>query len=1316
MATVLPTKSYARIPSVFNLPDLIEVQLTSFKRLKDDGLTELFEEISPIESYNKGMKLYFPSSSPESKQWNLKYWFDAPKHSIDECVERDMTYASPLYVTVLLAGPDIPEPKTSDIFLGEFPEMTEKGTFIINGTERVVVSQLIRSPGVYFEAPTDRATGQRMAMAKLIPDRGAWMEFETKKNDSLILKFNRKKTVPITIFLRALAAMSDGLDHSPFKTGSDEELMAIFADVDNNPDRLSIPSTMRLEPPWNKENYPGAHSVAEMALLEFFKRMRPGEPVTLDNARAFMLEQLFDQRHYDLERVGRYKLNQKLDLTAHIPVTHRTITAFDIVYIVRRMILINNEKEDKDDIDHLGNRRVKTVGELIQNKLRIGLRRMERVIKERMSIRSDQEPATPSSLVNIRPVVASLREFFGSSQLSQFMDQTNPLAELRHKRTLSALGPGGLRRERAGFDVRDVHHSHYGRICPIETPEGPNIGLIGRLANYARVNPYGFIETPYRRVLKALQSDDPRLLGRKLRESEPLVDETTGEVIAEKDARIVKSMLPAIKKLKRTIFIVPFVSADVDYLSADAEDKFVIAQANTPLTPDAEFAEVKNISCRYHSDFVLQGAEAIQYMDVAPQQVVGISASLIPFLEHDDANRALMGSNMMAQAVPLIAPEIPLISTGMERFAAIDSGQVMIADEDGVVVSVTGDKIVVKGEKSGELRTYTLRKYHRSNQSTCIDQRPAVVKGQFVHKNTVLADSSSTVQGYLALGQNVVVAFLSWEGGNFEDAILISEKLVQDDRFTSVHIEKYEVEARDTKLGPEEITRDIPNVGDDAIRNLDEEGIIRIGAEVGANDILVGKITPKGEKELTPEERLLRAIFGEKSRDVKDTSLRMPHGERGIVVDVKKFTRDDNIELSAGVDVMVRVSVAQHRKITAGDKMAGRHGNKGVVSRVVSVEDMPFLADGTPVDIILNPLGVPGRMNIGQVLEMHLGWAAYRLGFVAETPVFDGASEGEIEGELARAWLIDEAWREVGEDAWKWLKQDEYDPQSIKDDDEVRLMYLEGWLEGEKVDLLQLRSEPGYARRQVLTKWLKEKGFKPQDVLQFEDTLATPDADARNDKAIDCCLRIWLKKYGIDTKNKSASEVRTMAEKHVLDTGEPLPILGKQALRDGKTGYLYDQPVTVGVMTMLKLHHLVEDKVHARSTGPYSLVTQQPLGGKAQFGGQRFGEMEVWALEAYGAAYTLQEMLTVKSDDVQGRVSTYESIVKGEQIQEPSLPASFRVLVKELQSLGLAVEAVMDNGEIIRFGKDEERARPVKMGTGLLSIGGDYEELPTGLL
>ena len=1313
MATVMPTKSYARIPSVFNLPDLIEVQLTSFKRLKDEGLIELFEEISPIESYNKGMKLYFPSTSPETKQWGLKFWFEAPKHSIDECVERDMTYASPLYVKVLLAGTDVPEPKTSDIFLGEFPEMTEKGTFIINGSERVVVSQLIRSPGVYFEAGQDRATGHRMAMAKLIPDRGAWMEFETRKNDSIILKFNRKKTVPITIFLRALAAVNDMLGDSPLKTGTDEELMAVFADVDNNPDRMSIASTMRQEPPWNKENYPGAHSIADMALLEFFKRMRPGEPVTMENARNFMQEQLFDHRHYDLERVGRYKLNQKLDLTEHIPVTHRTITAFDIVYIIRRMILINNEKVDKDDIDHLGNRRVKTVGELIQNKLRIGLRRMERVIKERMSIRSDQEPATPASLVNIRPVVASLREFFGSSQLSQFMDQTNPLAELRHKRTLSALGPGGLRRERAGFDVRDVHHSHYGRICPIETPEGPNIGLIGRLANFARVNEYGFIETPYRRVAKVLSSDDPRLVGRKLRET--LTDEKTGEVIAEKDTRITKSMLPAIKKLKRAIFIVPFVTDEVDYLSADAEDKFIIAQANTPLTPDAEF-DVTSISCRYHSDFVSHGPENVQYMDVAPQQVVGISASLIPFLEHDDANRALMGSNMMAQAVPLVAPEIPLISTGMEQYAAIDSGQVLVAEEEGTVISVTGDRVVVKGV-SGMLRTYTLRKYHRSNQSTCIDQRPAVVKGQIVQKNQVLADSSSTVQGHLALGQNVVVAFLSWEGGNFEDAILISEKLVQDDRFTSVHIEKYEVEARDTKLGPEEITRDIPNVGEDAIRNLDEEGIIRIGAEVNANDILVGKITPKGEKELTPEERLLRAIFGEKSRDVKDTSLRMPHGERGIVVDVKKFTREDNIELSAGVDVMVRVSVAQHRKITAGDKMAGRHGNKGVVSRVVPVEDMPFLADGTPVDIILNPLGVPGRMNIGQVLEVHLGWAAYRLGFIAETPVFDGADEMEIEAELARAWMIDEAWREVGEDAWAWLKQAEYDPTSIQDDDEVRLLYIGGWLESEKVDTLALRSDVTYARRQVLMKWLKEKGYKPDDILLFADAASTMETDALNRNAIDAGLRIWLGKHGVETKGKAPAAVRAMAEKYALDNNLALPILGKQLLRDGKSGQAYDQPVTVGVMTMLKLHHLVEDKVHARSTGPYSLVTQQPLGGKAQFGGQRFGEMEVWALEAYGAAYTLQEMLTVKSDDVQGRVSTYEAIVKGEQIQEPSLPASFRVLVKELQSLGLAVEAVMDTGDEIRFGKDEERARPVKMDTGLLGIGGDLGDgVPIGLL
>lgn len=1305
MPSVLKTKSYARIPVVFDLPNLIEVQIDSFKRLKSEGLADLFHEISPIESYNKGMKLYFPSRSPESEQWGLKFWFGEPKHSIEECVERDLTYASPLYVSVLLAGPDVPEPIKQDIFLGDFPEMTEKGTFIINGTERVVVSQLIRSPGVYFEAPVDRATGHRLAMAKLIPDRGAWMEFETRKNDYLILKFNRKRTVPITIFLRALAAVSDGLGDSPIKTGSDEEIIALFQDVDNNPDRLFIPSTIRQEPPWDLS---GVLTIGEAALIEFFKRMRPGDPATLENAREFLAEQLFDQRHYDLEKVGRYKLNQKLDLMDKIPMNHRTVTAWDVVYLVRRMIMINNEKEDKDDIDHLGNRRVKTVGELIQNKLRVGLRRMERVIKERMSIR-DQDQTSPVSLVNIRPVVAALREFFGSSQLSQFMDQTNPLAELRHKRTLSALGPGGLRRERAGFDVRDVHHSHYGRICPIETPEGPNIGLIGRLASYARVNEYGFIETPYRRVVKALSSNDPQLVGRKLAEN--LTDPETGEVILRQGERVTPEILPSIQKLNRsTIFVVPFVSEEVEYLSADAEDKFVIAQANTPLNEHNEFTETR-IMCRHHSDFRMSSPEAVNYMDVAPHQVVGISASLIPFLEHDDANRALMGSNMQAQAVPLVRPDIPIISTGMEAYAALDSGQVLIAEEDGDVVSVTGRQIVVRSESG--LHTYNLRKYQRSNQSTCIDQRPAVVKGQRVRKGDVLADSSSTVNGNLALGQNVVVAFLSWEGGNFEDAILISEKLVQDDRFTSVHIEKYEVEARDTKLGPEEITRDIPNVGEDAIKDLDEHGIIRIGAEVGPNDILVGKITPKGEKELTPEERLLRAIFGEKSRDVKDTSLRMPHGERGKVVDVKVFTREENSDLSAGVDMMVRVSVAQRRKITAGDKMAGRHGNKGVVSRVVPVENMPFLEDGTPVDIILNPLGVPGRMNIGQVLETHLGWAAQRLGFRAITPVFDGANEKEIEAELARAWIIDHAWKEAGERAWQWLKEQTYDPESIRDDDEVRLLYLEQELADHGYDVEKLSYDENYARWSWMEVWLQEHGYNPKDILVYEvHVTRDPQMIVKDQHAVTACLRLWLHENGIEVDAEADDQrVRQQAEAYMLESGNPMPIIGKVILLDGKTGMPYDQPVTVGVMTMLKLHHLVEDKVHARSTGPYSLVTQQPLGGKAQFGGQRFGEMEVWALEAYGAAYTLQEILTVKSDDVQGRVATYEAIVKNEPIEEPGIPASFRVLVKELQSLGLAVEAVMDSGEVIRFGKDEERVRPPKLETGLLALGEDLDEL-----
>jgi DNA-directed RNA polymerase subunit beta len=1111
------------------------------------------------------------------------------------------------------------------------------------------------------------------------------------------LRFNRKRIVPITIFLRALSTVNDGLGDSPLITGSDEELIEIFQDVDNNPDRMFITSTLSQEPEWNRDH---GETIAEAALLEFFRRMRPGDPATLDNAREFLEEQLFDQRHYDLEKVGRYKLNQKLDLYDHVSIQRRTITKWDIVNLVKRMIAINNGIVLADDIDHLGNRRAKTVGELIQNKLRIGLRRMERVIKERMSIR-DQEQLSPITLINIRPVVAALREFFGSSQLSQFMDQTNPLAELRHKRTLSALGPGGLRRERAGFDVRDVHHSHYGRICPIETPEGPNIGLIGRLASFARVNEYGFIETPYRRVHKVIRPAEP-LVGRLLRQD--LTHPKTGAVIASNQERITAKQETAIRKLNiEEIAVVPFVSDEVFYLSADVEDKFVIAQANTPLNDNAEFVRSR-VSSRYHSGFTFASPDNIDYMDVAPHQIVGISAALIPFLEHDDANRALMGSNMQAQAVPLIRPDIPQVSTGMEVFAARDSGQVIVAEENGEVISVTGNKVVVRN--GGGDRTYNLRKYQRSNQSTCIDQRPSVVKGQRISQGDVIADSSSTEGGELALGQNVTVAFLSWEGANFEDAIVISERLVQDDLYTSVHIEKYEIESRDTRLGAEEITRDIPNVGDEAIKDLDERGIIRIGAEVGPNDILVGKISPKGEKELTPEERLLRAIFGEKSRDVKDTSLRMPHGERGKVVDVKVFTREDNADLSAGVDMMVRVSVAQRRKITAGDKMAGRHGNKGVVSRVVPAEDMPFLIDGQPIDIILNPTGIPGRMNLGQVLETHLGWATSRLGFRAISPVFDGADELEIEGELARAWMIDKAWQEVGEESWKWLLETDFTPEAIKDDEEVRSLYLESWLGELGYDVYQIISDPIYARRSVLTEWLRQHGYVPEEILAFEgNTIPLHGREEQDKRAINACLRLWLEHIDPELKDVPEADLRQVTEATTAKTGIPIPVLGKQVLRDGKTGVPYDQPVTVGIMSIMKLHHLVEDKVHARSTGPYSLVSQQPLGGKAQFGGQRFGEMEVWALEAYGAAYTLQEMLTVKSDDVQGRVKTYEAIVKGEPIEEPSIPASFKVLVKELQSLGLAVEAVSDTGETIRFGKDEERARPPKITTGLLGLG-----------
>ena len=1295
LTTTQHTKSYARIPNVYPLPGFIDIQLDSFRRLKEYGIAELFDEISPIESFNHGMKLYFPSNSEEARENNLKFWFDKPKQSVDECVERDLTYSSPLYVSVLLAGPAVASPIRQDVFLGEFPEMTESGTFIINGSERVVVSQLIRSPGVYFEAQIDHSTGHRQAMAKLIPDRGAWMEFETRKNDYIILKFNRKRTVPITIFLRALAAVNDGIDESPIKEGTDEELLALFGDVDNNKDRKFIEATFKQEPVWDTSS---GMTIGELALIEFFKKMRPGDPVNLENAREFLEEQLFDQRHYDLERVGRYKLNQKLDLVERIPIQHRNVTKWDVVNLVRHMIEINNGTKEKDDIDHLGNRRVKTVGELIGNKLRIGLRRMERVIKERMSIH-DQEHVSPISLVNIRPVSSALREFFGSSQLSQFMDQNNPLAELRHKRTLSALGPGGLRRERAGFDVRDVHHTHYGRICPIETPEGPNIGLIGRLANYAKVNEYGFIETPYRRVFNFLYKDDERLIGRELREN---LSDKDGNVIAEQGTRVDEALFKKIQNLDvDKVLITPFVSDEVDYLSADAEDKFRIAQSNTRMKPNMEFDQ-KRISIRHYSEFTTTTAENIEYMDVSPQQVVGVSAALIPFLEHDDANRALMGSNMQAQAVPLINPDIPLVSTGMEQYAAIDSGQVLTAAEDGEVISVNAEQIIVQTDE-GTIHPYQLRKYQRSNQSTCIDQRPAVRKGQKIKKHQVLADSSSTVDGQLALGQNVVVAFVSWEGGNFEDAILISERVVMEDKFSSVHIEKYEHDALETKLGPEEITRDIPNVGDDAIKDLDDQGIIRIGAEVGPNDIIVGKITPKGEKELTPEERLLRAIFGEKSRDVKDNSLRMPHGERGKVVDVKVFTREDNADLNAGVNKRVRISVAQRRKLTAGDKMAGRHGNKGVVSRVVPVEDMPYLEDGTPVDIILNPLGVPGRMNIGQVLEVHLGWAALRLGFRAITPVFDGATEYEIESELARAWMLDTAWKEWGDKAWDWAHEQNLDTTTFVDDDEVRRAYVAEVFSERGIDMEDLNEEV-QLKHAVMSEWLRDHGYDPATIIDWSDVEPNaPTKLPKDEAAILACLRLWITSEDETPCSHDEAELRDQAAHISLRTGHPVPIVGKQVLMNGKSGEPFDQPVTVGVMTMLKLHHLVEDKVHARSTGPYSLVTQQPLGGKAQFGGQRFGEMEVWALEAYGAAYTLQEMLTVKSDDIQGRVATYEAIVKGNEIQDPGLPASFRVLVKELQSLGLAVEAVLDTGETIKFGKDEEKVKPPTLRGGLLT-------------
>ncbi|MBX3059722.1 MAG: DNA-directed RNA polymerase subunit beta [Anaerolineae bacterium] len=1303
----LPIKSYARMTDLLELPTLIDVQLNSFDQFISEGLAELFDEVSPIESFSGDLKLYFPSKHKETEGFDLKFWFGEPKYSVEECVERDMSYAAPLYVKALLYSTDLDQPIVQDIFMGDFPLMTQAGTFIINGTERVVVSQLIRSPGAYFEAQEERTTGRPLAMAKLIPDRGAWIEFETRKTDYLTVKFNRKRTVPVTLFLRALAAVNDGLNNPILHTGSDEELFALFEDVDTNGEHLYIQGSIEQEPPWNQDK-----PLAQQALIEFYKRMRPGDPPTLENAEQYLFEQLFDPRRYDLARVGRYKLNKRLNLKDLIPEEHRTLTQHDIVKVVRHMIRINNGLEGPDDIDHLGNRRVKTVGELLQAKLRVGLRRMERVVKERMSIR-DSETITPIALVNIRPVVAAVREFFGSSQLSQFMEQANPLAELTHKRTLSALGPGGLRRERAGFEVRDVHHSHYGRICPIETPEGPNIGLIGRLASYGRVNKYGFIETPYRRVYNTLPANSDDLEGHDAFTN--IVNPETGEIIVAADETITADHVAAIRQAGiDSISVKPFVTNEITYMSADEEDHYTIAQANARLDERGQFMD-RRISSRRNQQFRFSSVQRIDFIDVAPRQIVGVSAALIPFLDHDDANRALMGSNMQRQAVPLLKPDVPIVSTGMERHAAVNSGQIILADQDCEVVSVTGDKIVVVSEDGP--RTYNLRKYTRSNQSTCIDQRPVVVKGQRLKKGDVLADSSSTEYGELALGQDVVIAFLSWEGGNFEDAILVSERLVREDRFTSVHIEKHEVEARDTKLGPEEITYDIPNVSEDALKDLDERGIIRVGADVNEMDILVGKITPKGEKELSPEEKLLRAIFGDKAREVKDSSLRLPHGARGKVVDVHVFDRQHDRDLPAGVETMVRVSVAQRRKLAVGDKMAGRHGNKGVISKVVPIEDMPYLQDGTPIDIILNPLGVPGRMNIGQVLETNLGWAASRLNFRAITPVFDGANETEVASELARAWLTERAWETAVEWAWDWLREIDYDLHSLKDDNEARRLFITSWLGELGYDTEQLEVDEPFARFAVAREWLKGRDWDGETIFPTDWSISRKlDRSVSNELAIECCVREWyghmLEKYAdilpesvkVDPRQAEVSTLEELSGTIMTETFEPLPIWGKEKLIAGQTGKPFDQPVTVGILHMLKLAHLVEDKAHARSTGPYSLVTQQPLGGKAQFGGQRFGEMEVWALEAYGAAYTLQEMLTVKSDDVQGRVKTYEAIVKNEPIEEPGVPASFRVLVKELQSLGLAVEAVTDSGEMIRFGKEDDKRNRKHAGTGLMDL------------
>ena len=1114
-------RHYGHVPSILEMPHLVSTQLESFGRFKNEYLPELFAEISPIQDFTgKNLELHF--EVPDDA-------FDEPKYSEEECREQDRTYQAPLRVKARLHNKQTGEIKEMVVYMGDFPLMTRQGTFIYNGAERVVVSQLVRSPGVYFSAEIDPATGRRRFGAKLIPKRGAWLEFETSNQSVVNVKIDRKRKLPVTTFLRAIEP----------ELGDDAALLEAFADVDSDPEHRFIEATIG-----TSESRRDLAFSTEDGLIELYHRLRPGDPATVDNARSLIEQTFFNIRRYDLGPVGRYKLNKRLGLETDEAT--RTLEPSDLVAIVREIVRLNVTQGVPDHIDHLGNRRVRAVGELLADQFRVGLLRMERVIKERMSIQNAAE-ATPSGLINTRPVTAAVKEFFGGSQLSQFMDQANPMAELAHKRRLSAMGPGGLSRERAGFDVRDVHYSHYGRVCPIETPEGPNIGLINTLATLARVNSYGFIETPYRRVITRVPASDAEgLVGRTV--VEPFSTNGDGEPLAQVGDVIDAALASAIGQVEGAdaldVRIRPVVTGEVEYLAADEEERHTIAQAKTPLNAQHEI-ELERVSVREGPNFHEADASEVEYLDSSPQQIVSLATAMIPFLEHDDANRALMGANMQRQAVPLIKPKAPLVATGMEEISARDSGHMLLAGGDGTVTQVTSREITIDhGEPDGE-RIYRLRKFDRSNTATCISQRPVVAKGDTVTANQTIAESMATADGMISLGQNIVVAFMFWEGGNYEDAIVVSERLLKDDVFTSIHIEKYEVEARDTKLGTEEITRDIPNQNEEALRNLDDTGVVYVGAEVGPDDVLVGKITPKGETELSGEDRLLRAIFGRDAREVKDTSKHVPAGEYGRVIDVRRFSAEEGDDLQAGVTEMIRVSVASKRKLMVGDKMAGRHGNKGVISMILPEEDMPYLADGTPVDIILNPLGVASRMNVGQTLETHLGWAADKLGFRAISPVFDSADEDVIAAALSEAGL---------------------------------------------------------------------------------------------------------------------------------------PADGKAVLYDGRTGEAFDQEVTVGVIYMMKLGHMVDDKIHARSTGPYSLITQQPLGGKAQMGGQRFGEMEVWALEAYGAAHTLQEMLTVKSDDILGRVKTYEAIVKGESILEPGIPESFRVLVRELQSLGVSVD-ILDDAE-----------------------------------